>query len=85
MIESITNTTINEQAEHTMTGLTAFFLLSTAFLAVLGFGVLAGLAALFVKFTLAIFALLSALSLAFGRPEPREQDVPTPARADQRA
>ncbi len=65
-----------------MTGLTAFFLLSTALLALLGFGVLAGLVAVFVKFTTVIFGLLTVLSLAFGRAEPGEPDGP---RIEQRA
>ncbi|WP_119067604.1 DUF1328 domain-containing protein [Aggregatilinea lenta] len=63
-----------------MTGLTAFFLLSTTLLAVLGFGVIAGLAAVFVKFTTVIFGLLTVLSLAFGRAEPRKQDIAAPVK-----
>lgn len=55
-----------------MSGLTSFFLFSTAILAILGFGVITGLAALFVKFTFIIFSLLTILSLAFSRPAPRK-------------
>lgn len=57
-----------------MSSLSSFFLFSTAILAVLGFGVITGLAALFVKFTLIIFALLTLLSLAFSRPAPRTRN-----------
>jgi hypothetical protein len=76
IIRSINNTFINETVERpTMTGLTAFFLLSTTVLAVLSFGVIAGLAAIFVKFTTVIFGLLTVLSLAFCRAEPSELDT----------